>query len=104
MTLSFHVFSFGCRTNQSDSAAIRRDFLGRGYREAWDWRTAGVIVVNSCTVTHRSDQQVRQLVRRFHRENGAARIVVTGCYAQRDPESLSRIPGVEAVIGNTHKT
>ncbi len=104
MNPSFHVFSFGCRTNQSDSAAIRRDFLGRGYREAWDWRTAGVIVVNSCTVTHRSDQQVRQLVRRFHRENGAARIVVTGCYAQRDPETLSRIPGVEAVIGNTHKS
>jgi len=101
---SFHIFNFGCRTNQSDGASIRRDFLGRGYRETWDWRKAGVIVVNSCTVTHRSDQQVRQMVRRFHRENGAARIVVTGCYAQRDPESLSRIPGVDAVIGNTHKS
>ena len=104
MTSSFHVFSFGCRTNQADSAVIRQDFLGRGYREAWDWREAGVIIVNSCTVTHRSDQQVRQLVRRFHRENASARIVVTGCYAQRDPESLARIPGVDAVIGNTHKS
>lgn len=103
MASSFHIFSFGCRTNQSDSASIRQDFLGRGYRETRDWRQAGVIVVNSCTVTHRSDQQVRQMVRRFHRENGAARIVVTGCYAQRDPEILSRIPGVDAVIGNTHK-
>jgi threonylcarbamoyladenosine tRNA methylthiotransferase MtaB len=104
VTSSFHIFSFGCRTNQSDSAALRQDFLGRGYQEAWDWREAGIIVVNSCTVTHRSDQQVRQRVRRFHRGNAAARIVVTGCYAQRDPESLSRIPGVEAVIGNTHKS
>ncbi len=104
MTSSFHIFSFGCRTNQSDSAAIRQDFLGRGYQEAWDWREAGIIIVNSCTVTHRADQQVRQLVRRFHRENAAARIVVTGCYAQRDPEILSRIPGVETVIGNTHKS
>ena len=104
VTPSFHIFSFGCRTNQSDSAAIRQEFLGRGYREAWDWRKAGIIVVNSCTVTHRSDQQVRQLVRRFHRKNGTARILVTGCYAQRDPESLSRIPGVEAVVGNTHKS
>ena len=104
MSSSFHIFSFGCRTNQADGAAIRRDFLRRGYREAWDWREAGVIVVNSCTVTHRSDQQVRQLVRRFHRENAAARIVVTGCYAQRDAGSLARIPGVEAVVGNTHKS
>lgn len=61
------------------------------------------IVVNTCTVTHRADQQARQAVRRFHRENPAARIAVTGCYAQRDPEALAALPGVDIVAGNADK-
>ncbi len=99
----FHVATFGCRTNQADSAALGQDFLDAGYEESAEAGGADVIVVNSCTVTHRSDQQVRQLVRRFRRENPKARLVVTGCYAQREPEALARIPGVDAVVGNTHK-
>ncbi len=99
----FHIATFGCRTNQADSAAIREDFLGEEYAETEDWSAADVIVVNSCTVTHRSDQQVRQLMRKFRRENPQARLVVTGCYAQREPESLASIPGVDAVVGNTRK-
>ncbi len=100
----FHIATFGCRTNQADSAAIREDFLGARFSETDDWREADVIVVNSCTVTHRSDQQVRQLVRRLRRENQGARLVVTGCYAQRDPDRISAIPGVDVVVGNTRKT
>lgn len=99
----FHIATFGCRTNQADSAAIREDFVGEDYEETEDWSEADVIVVNSCTVTHRSDQQVRQVVRRLRRGNPEARLVVTGCYAQRDPKSLARIPGVDAVAGNTQK-
>ncbi len=100
----FHIATFGCRTNQADSAALRQDFIDSAYRETAHARDADVIVVNSCTVTHRSDQQVRQLVRRFRRENPEARLLVTGCYAQRDAQSLARIPGVNAVVGNTHKS
>ncbi len=96
--------TFGCRTNQADSAALRQDFLDADYRETVCWQEADVIVVNSCTVTHRSDQQVRQLVRRFRRENPAARLIVTGCYAQWEPSALAGIPGVDAVVGNTHKS
>ena len=99
----FHLATFGCRTNQADSAALRDDFLSQGYLETLDWRQARVIVVNSCTVTHRADQQVRQLARKFSRGNPGAQIIVTGCYAQRDPQKLARIPGVGAVVGNTHK-
>ncbi len=99
----FHIATFGCRTNQADSAALRDDFLSQGYLETPDWREARIIVVNSCTVTHRSDQQVRQLARKFSRGNPGARIIVTGCYAQRDPQQLARIPGIGAVVGNTHK-
>jgi tRNA A37 methylthiotransferase MiaB len=64
---------------------------------------ADLVVVNTCTVTHRSDQQVRQAIRRLHRENPNARIVVTGCYAERDPETLAAIPGVSVVVGNVDK-
>ncbi len=103
MTKKFYVATFGCRTNQADSAAIRDQFLSREFEETDGPKQADVIVVNSCTVTHRSDQQVRQLTRRLHRENPAARIVLTGCYAQQEPQALAVLKGVSAVIGNSHK-
>ena len=99
----FFISTFGCRTNQADGAAIREDFLNGRYQETRYRSEADVIVVNSCTVTHRSDQQVRQLARRLRRENPRARIVLTGCYAQRDPEALASLPGVDLVVGNSRK-
>ncbi len=71
--------------------------------ESPDRRDAGLIVINTCTVTQRSDQQVRQAIRRLHRENPEARIIVTGCYAERDPEVLATLPGVGLVVGNADK-
>ncbi len=103
MAKKFYLATFGCRTNQADSAAIREQFLSLEYQEADGPKRADVIVVNSCTVTHRSDQQVRQLTRKLHRENPTARIILTGCYAQRAPETLAALEGVSAVIGNSHK-
>ena len=103
MAKKFYIATFGCRTNQADSAALREDLLSREFEETQECRAADVIVVNSCTVTHRSDQQVRQLTRKFRRQNPSARLVVTGCYAQRDPRALARITGVDAVVGNSHK-
>lgn len=60
---------------------------------------ADMVVVNTCTVTRRADQEARQLVRRIARERPGARIVVTGCYAQRAPEELEGLPGVAAIVG-----
>lgn len=98
-----YLATFGCRTNQADTFAIREDFISSGFDETDCWSEADVIVINSCTVTHRSDQQVRQLTRKLRRDNPKARIIVTGCYAQRSPDALARIAGVDAVIGNTRK-
>lgn len=61
------------------------------------------MILNTCTVTAAADEDVRQSVRRIHRENPAARIVVTGCYAQRAPEELAALEGVTQVVGNSHK-
>lgn len=97
------VATFGCRTNQADSSAIQESFLVSGYCLVDHSQEADVIVINSCTVTHRSDQQVRQLARRLQRENPRARLLLTGCYAQRDPERLAHLKGIDAVVGNTRK-
>src|ERR1700733_1111818 len=64
---------------------------------------AQLVVLNSCTVTSFADEDVRKAIHRVHRENPAARILVTGCYAQRAPEELSALPGVYWVVGNSHK-
>jgi len=102
--VSFFVLTFGCRSNQADGAAIRKSFLGRGMIESESFTAADIVVVNTCTVTHRSDKQARQAVRRVHRENPAARIVVAGCYAQRDSGAAADLPGVCLVVGNAAKT
>jgi len=99
----FYILTFGCRSNQADSAAIRESMLNRGMTESESFNTADIVVVNTCTVTHRSDKQARQAIRRIHRENPAARIVVAGCYAQRDAAAATEMPGVCLVAGNEEK-
>src|SRR5207244_4517696 len=64
---------------------------------------ASVVIVNSCTVTAEADRDVRQTIRRIASRNPSARIIVTGCYAQRAPEELSNLPQVRYVVGNSHK-
>jgi threonylcarbamoyladenosine tRNA methylthiotransferase MtaB len=64
---------------------------------------AQLVVLNTCTVTAAADEDVRKAVHRVHRENPAARILVTGCYAQRAPQELVALPGVHWVVGNSHK-
>ncbi|NWG13613.1 MAG: tRNA (N(6)-L-threonylcarbamoyladenosine(37)-C(2))-methylthiotransferase MtaB [Acidobacteria bacterium] len=99
----FFVCTFGCRCNQADSDAIRESFCRRSMSEAETHLDAELVVVNSCTVTQRTDRQVRQMVRRIHRENPKARLVVTGCYAERDPQALAAMGGVSLVVGNAER-
>src|SRR5208283_1316838 len=100
---TYHVQNFGCRATQADGAAIERQLLERGLLRADGASEAEVVVLNTCTVTASADQDARAAIRRIHRENPGAQILVTGCYAQRAPGELSAIPGVSLVIGNSHK-
>jgi threonylcarbamoyladenosine tRNA methylthiotransferase MtaB len=100
---SFYVQNFGCRATQADGAAIERQFEERGLDRASELGEAEIVVLNTCTVTSSADQDARAAIRRVHRENPQARIVVTGCYAQRSPAELAALPGVSQVIGNSHK-
>ncbi len=79
------------------------DLERAGWRAATAGESADVVVVNTCTVTRRADQESRQLVRRVARSRPGARIVVTGCYAQRAPEELRALPGVSLVLGTAER-
>ncbi|MGB6941488.1 MAG: tRNA (N(6)-L-threonylcarbamoyladenosine(37)-C(2))-methylthiotransferase MtaB [Bryobacteraceae bacterium] len=100
---SFHVQNFGCRASQADGAAIESALVREGLNPATHSSQAELVVLNSCTVTSFADEDVRKMIHRVHRENPGARILVTGCYAQRAPEELSVLPGVYWVVGNSHK-
>lgn len=100
---SFYVKNFGCRATQADGAAIERQFKERGLVAAGSAHQAGIVVLNTCTVTASADQDARAAIRRIHRENPNCQIVVTGCYAQRAPEEIAGLSGVQKVVGNSHK-
>src|SRR6185503_7674259 len=101
---TYFVQNFGCRATQADGAAIESQLAAKGLVSAAERCAADLVVLNTCTVTSSADEDVRQTIRRVHRENPEARILVTGCYAQRAPEELAVLPGVEWVVGNSHKT
>jgi len=95
-----HIENFGCRAARADGEAIGAQLHALAARESL---TTDVVVVNTCSVTAEADRAARAYIRRAHRQNPSARIVVTGCYAQRAPQELAAMPGVSAVIGNSHK-
>jgi threonylcarbamoyladenosine tRNA methylthiotransferase MtaB len=99
----FFVENFGCRATQADGAALERQFEERGLVRASSPTKASVVILNTCTVTAGADQDARAAIRRVRRQNPEARIVVTGCYAQRAPEEIAALPGVDLVVGNSHK-
>jgi threonylcarbamoyladenosine tRNA methylthiotransferase MtaB len=93
MTHTVEVVTFGCRLNAVESEVIRAKAAG----------TTDTIVVNTCAVTAEAERQARQSVRRLRRERPNARIVVTGCSAQIDPQSWAAMPEVDRVLGNIEK-
>ena len=99
----FWVKNFGCRASQADGAAIEAGLASQGLAAACELGDADLVVLNTCTVTATADDEVRQTVRRIHREHPDARILVTGCYAQRAPHEIAALEGVSLVVGNSHK-
>ena len=95
--------TLGCRVNQYDTDSLRGLFMEAGYTEKEFHEPADVYVINTCSVTHVGEKKSRQLIRRTKKMNPQAAVVVTGCYAQLDPELLSSMPDVDAVIGTNEK-
>ncbi len=98
MNALIKTVTLGCKVNQYETEFVRQAMHRVGYRDAGDEQTADVCVVNTCTVTAEGDSKSRQIIRRLHRENPDAQIVVMGCYATRASDEVARLPGVTEVI------
>ena len=99
----FRLITFGCKVNQCDTAGMAREFVQQGWCAAAPGLAPDLVIVNTCTVTKRADQQARQAIRRLAREHPGTPVWVTGCYAQRAPAEVAALPGVQAVFGNQEK-
>ena len=100
--MRYAIVTFGCRVNQADSLRIEEDLRARGGLEAAP-AAADLVVVNTCSVTATADQGARQTIRRIARDNPSARIVVTGCYATREPAAVAHLPNVLRIVPNAEK-
>ena len=101
--MRIHVSSLGCKLNQSEMDSLAAQLARGGHQIVAAPGEADLCVFNTCAVTHVAAQKSRQALRRLHRENPGARLVVTGCYAELTPEELRDLPGVELVAGNLAK-
>jgi len=99
----YYIENFGCRAAQADGSAIERQLADHGLRRVNAASDAGIVVLNTCTVTSAADQDARAAIRRVRRQQPEAKILVTGCYAQRVPEQIAALEGVTWVVGNSHK-
>lgn len=103
MKKKFKVVTLGCRTNQYESAAYVSQLQKLGYSEAAASESAELCIVNTCTVTESADSSSRHEIRHLARQHPGAKIVVTGCLAERLPKEISEIPGVDLVVSNKNK-
>lgn len=104
--ISFYTATLGCKINQYETRSIAEAWAegaGQGAREVDSPADADLILVNSCAVTANAVADLRQSVRRFHRDNPEARIIITGCAAQVMPDELAQLPGVVRVVAQEDK-
>jgi len=99
----FHTITLGCKLNQFDTAGLAGELVRRGFREQTNPDEAAVVILNTCTVTGKADAEARRLIRRVRRESPDCRLLVTGCYAERDADAIRRMDGVDHCFGNREK-
>src|SRR5438093_12737113 len=100
---TFAVATLGCKVNQADSEAIGEQMSSAGFVQRNFDEMADIYIVNTCTVTHMGDRSSRQMISQARRRRPDALLVVTGCYAEINPQGVAALPGVDLVIGNSNK-
>ncbi len=103
MSLKVAFITLGCKVNQFETASMQEQLVKRGFKAVPFNQPADVYIINTCTVTSRSDLQSRRLIRQAMRKNRLAYIVVTGCYAQVEYKRIQEIEGVDLILGNNEK-
>ncbi len=101
--MRFWFHTFGCRVNQYETQVVRERMLAVGSLAVSDWESADLCLINTCTVTQEADRDALRLLRRIARRNPAARLVVTGCLASRDPQAILEAAPSALVVGNEGK-
>ena len=101
--MKIRFVTLGCKLNFAESSALGKELLLRGHQRATLNEVPDVCVVNTCSVTDAADHKDRQAINQLHRKYPNATIVVTGCYAQLQPEQISQIEGVDYVLGQNEK-
>ncbi len=97
------LHTLGCKLNFAETSTIAQQFVDRGFEVVEFGSDADVCIINTCTVTERADRECRQLIRRALRKQEKPIVVVTGCYAQLEPERIASIEGVDLVLGTREK-
>ena len=97
------IETHGCKLNQADSMKLAKEFTDFGFVLSETKDNADVYILNTCTVTHVADRKARQSVRSFKKKNTDSKVIVTGCYAERDQNELNAIPEIDMVLGNVKK-
>jgi len=98
-----HILTLGCKVNQCDADEMAQSLAASGYQIVGRDDHADIYLVNTCAVTATAESKARKLIRRLARAHPAAAVVVTGCWAQRDPQAVAALPEVDAVVPNTRK-
>ena len=101
--MKIRFVTLGCKLNFAESSAIGKALLQRGHTRAKQGEEADICMINTCSVTDNADHKDRQTIHRIHRQNPNAIIIVTGCYAQLQPEQIAQIEGVDYVLGQNEK-
>ena len=101
--MKIRFVTLGCKLNFAESSALSKELLSRGHERATLQEVPDVCVVNTCSVTDAADHKDRQTINQLHRKFPNAIIIVTGCYAQLQPEQIAQIPGVDYVLGQNEK-
>ena len=99
----YKIVTLGCKVNQYESDGISQELDKKGWEKATSIEKIDAVIVNTCAVTSKAGMQSRQAVRKLIRENPDARVIVTGCHAQTDPESIKKIDHVDAIVCHKEK-
>ena len=100
---SVSLHTLGCKLNYSETSTIAKDFYSKGYLLRNFGETTDIFVLNTCSVTENADKECRQIVRSVIRNNPRTYVIVTGCYAQLQPQQIADIEGVDLVLGINEK-
>ncbi len=99
----FYIHTLGCKVNQYESQAMREILVNAGFKDCISAEMADIYIVNTCTVTDKVDRESRHWISSFHKTNPKAKIVVTGCYVERNADELSILPGIAHIVKNRDK-